>query len=57
MTRKEIWESYGIYRIWRPGIDDAELSEEQEKSERRFAEAMAENYKHWNDLEDSDEID
>lgn len=39
MTKKEIWESYGVRRIWKPSESCEELTEAEEKAEREHAEA------------------
>lgn len=44
MTRKEIFESYGLRMIWKSGRDDVELSEEETERVRKFAESLLEDF-------------
>lgn len=39
MTKREIWESYGLRRIWKPSDSCKELTEEEEKAEHERCKA------------------
>lgn len=51
MTRKEIFEKYGIRMIWKPSRDCIELSDEDAEMTERFAQSIVKDFEDWENEE------
>lgn len=55
MTRKEIFECYGIQKIWNPGVDDVELTDEEANKTHKLAQTLKSSFDEVGILQNKDE--